>query len=198
MTYSLAGYYIDWNKFQFDETTPAGQLGVFNGSDARSIGVELEANGRITEQLHFNLGYSYTDAEVTEDFVIQDLEAFGGVFTNTIEDSIAAYDGDNLPNVPKHSFSGGLDFEQPLMNNWFLNWHVDTSFRSKSQSTFNRMFCTAETTLNRIHFLSGMRQSPWMPTNGVRASTVGIFSAKKVLPAAHQQDFPATGAPMST
>ena len=138
VTYSLAGYYIDWNNFQFDETTPAGQLGVFNGSEARSIGVELEANGRITEQLRFNLGYSYTDAEITEDFVIRDLVAFGGVFTNTVEDSIAANDGDNLPNVPKHSFTGGLDFEQPVMNNWFLNWHVDTSFRSKSQSTFNR------------------------------------------------------------
>ena len=134
VNYSLAGYYIDWEGFQFDENTPSGQFGVFNGSEARTMGVELEARGKITEQLRFNFGYSYTDAEVTKDFVIRDLELFTGVPI----DHIPASDGDPLPGVPEHSLAGGLDFQQPLQsNNWVLNWHIDGSYRSDAQSTFN-------------------------------------------------------------
>ncbi|MDC0185798.1 TonB-dependent receptor [Gammaproteobacteria bacterium] len=136
MTYSLAGYNIDWKNFQFDENTPSAQVAVFNGSDARTTGVELEAKGRITEQLRFNFGYNYTDSQVTKDFVIQDCAAFSAC--TVIIDNIVFNDGDNMPGVPEHSFSGGLDFEQPLKSNgWLLNWHIDTSFRSKAQSTFN-------------------------------------------------------------
>jgi len=136
VTYSLAGYYIDWKNFQFDAGTPSAQVAVYNGSDARTVGVELEARGRITEQLRFNFGYNYTDSQVTQDFVIQDCAAFSSC--TAIVDSIAFNDGDNMPGVPKHSFSGGLDFEQPLKSNgWLLNWHIDGSYRSKAQSTFN-------------------------------------------------------------
>ncbi len=144
--YSMAGFYTDWKKFQFDERSPSGQPAVFNGPDARTFGVELEAVGNITEQLRFNFGYSYTDAQVSEDFVLRDYAAFGGIFTNNVIDSIVLNDGDKLPNVPKHSFSGGLDFEQPLKsNNWMLNWHIDASYRSKAQSTFNPTLASGKT-----------------------------------------------------
>ena len=135
-TYSLAGYYIDWKKFQFEALSPSGIAGVFNGEAARSLGVELEVRGNIAENLHLDFGYSYTDAQVTEDFTLIDLAAFTGVPVAGQQ----MFDGDPLPGVPEHSVTIGLDYLQPLKfgNGWTLNYHVDGSFRDKTQSTFNQ------------------------------------------------------------
>ena len=134
-TYSLAGYYIEWESFQFEAFSPSGIGGVFNGEEARSLGVEVQARGNITENLHLDFGYAYTDAEVTEDFTLFDLASFTGTLTAGQE----TFDGDPLPGVPEHSVTIGLDYVQPLKfaNGWTLNYQVDGSFRDETQSTFN-------------------------------------------------------------
>ena len=134
-TYSLAGYYIDWEKFQFEALSPSGLAGVFNGRTARSLGVEAQAKGDIADNLSLDLGYAYTDAQVTEDFTLMDKAAFTGVLVPGQQ----MFDGDPLPGVPEHSVTISLDYLQPLKfgNGWTLNYHVDGSFRDETQSTFN-------------------------------------------------------------
>ena len=134
-TYSLAGYYIDWENFQFEALSPGGLAGVFNGEAARSLGVEVQARGKIAENLSLDIGYSYTDAQITEDFTLFDLAPFTGELVTGQQ----MFDGDPLPGVPEHSVAIGLDYFQPLKfgNGWTLNYHVDGSFRDETQSTFN-------------------------------------------------------------
>ena len=133
--YSLAGYYIDWENFQFEALSPSGLSGVFNGDKARSLGVEVEARGNIADNLSVDFGYSYTDAEVTEDFTLFDL----ALFTGELVAGNQMFDGDSLPGVPKHSLTIGLDYLQPLKfdNGWTLQYHVDGSFRDDTKATFN-------------------------------------------------------------
>jgi outer membrane receptor protein involved in Fe transport len=112
---------------------------VINGEEARSYGFEFEASARVTDRFDLSLGYSYTDAEVTESFAIQDL-APGGLFTvpPTTLSQILVFDGDPLPGVPKHSFTMAADYTQPLPNaDWSLLFHVNGSYRSSAVSTFN-------------------------------------------------------------
>lgn len=133
--YSMAGYYIDWDNFQFEAFTASAFAAVLNGEKARSLGFELEANGDITDHLSFNFGYSYVDAEVTRDFTIQDLSNGAG---SPLADSIAVSDGDKLPNVPKHTLTAGVDFVQPFgSNGWTLAYHTDVNYRSKTNSVLN-------------------------------------------------------------
>ena len=134
-TYSLAGYYIDWKNFQFESLSPSGLGGVFNGLTARSLGVELEARGNITKNLHLDFGYAYTDAQITEDFTLFDLAPFTGALVPGVQQ----FDGDALPGVPEHTVTIGLDYLQPLTfaNGWTLNYHVDGSFRDETTSDFN-------------------------------------------------------------
>lgn len=140
VSYTLAGYYIEWDNFQFDDQTSGAQNGVFNGSEARSYGVELEAKGHITDNLQFNVGYGYTNAEVTESFRIQDIALATALTTPVIIDNIIVNDGDPLPGVPEHSLALGLDYVQPLKSNgWTLNYHLDGNYRSSTQSTFNQV-----------------------------------------------------------
>ena len=137
MSYTLAGFFVEWEDLQFDAFTPGFIPVVLNGSEAESIGVELELDAQINEALSVNLGYAYTDAEATADKQIIDLDLGGGQLVSSNE----VFDGDPVPNVPKHSLTLGVDFTQPLTfgNNWTLNWHVDGSFRDDTRTAFNSL-----------------------------------------------------------
>ena len=134
-TYSLAAYLIEWDNFQFSAFTPSALGGVFNGDTAESLGVELEVNGNLTENLSLDFGYAYTDAKITSDFQLFDISPFAP----GLQPGASTFDGDALPQVPKHSVTFGLDYRQPLTfgNGWTLNYHVDGSFRDETKSTFN-------------------------------------------------------------
>ena len=137
MSYTLAGFFIEWEDLQFDAFTPGFVPAVFNGSEAESIGIELELDAQINEALSVNLGYAYTDAEASADKEIIDLDLGGGQLVSSNQ----VFDGDPVPNVPEHMLTLGLDYTQPLTigNSWALNWHVDGSFRDEAQTTFNSL-----------------------------------------------------------
>lgn len=136
VAYSLAGYIIDWSGFQFDTFNGAFLPLVVNGSEVETRGIELSLQGNITEQLSFNLGYGYTEAEVQEDLTISDLPLGGGAPVP----QTTLFDGDQVPGVPEHSVTLGLDYEHPVNfigNDFVMKWHVDGSFRDETQSNFN-------------------------------------------------------------
>ena len=71
MQFSTAAFYITWKNFQFDTFFPVSNFPfVGNANEARSQGVELEVAAQITSRLRATLGYTYTNAETTEDFAI--------------------------------------------------------------------------------------------------------------------------------
>ena len=140
MTYTVAGFHIDWDNFQFDDFTTIGFQAVLNGTKAVSQGIEIELNGLIGEGLSYSLGYNYTDARVDESFGILDLN-YGALLVDPPAPPVVAYSGDKgdpLPGSIKHIATLSLDYLQPLKHqDWTVNYHLNGFYRSSTQSTFS-------------------------------------------------------------
>lgn len=142
LNYSLAAFLVEWDNFQFESLVVNGFKVVLNGEEAQTRGLELEVNGNLGEHFSYNVGYSYVDAEVSQDFVISDYLAgtTGNFFIPPLTTAplINVAEGNPLPSVPANTLSVGLDYVQPLnRDNWSLRYHVDGRYASESYSTFN-------------------------------------------------------------
>lgn len=127
-------FLLNWNDLQLSTST-GEEFGFIpvtvNGGKARSSGVELEAKAMIAENFVMNIAYSYTNARLTEDAPLIELETAGG-------DEIFALDGNRVPLVPRHKFYIGMDYFQPLSNsNGEIRYHLDASFTDSMPSALN-------------------------------------------------------------
>lgn len=140
VNYTFDYFYINWNNFQLDTQAYAGGYSLAaNGAKARSRGVELSLDGQITSQWDYQFGYTFTKAEVAQDFAIKDnLDDGSGGFASIV----TAKDGDALPNAPQHSATLGVNYSHaaPFLDDWKMRWHVNGSYRS---STLSRLVNTA-------------------------------------------------------
>jgi len=119
MRYTATAFRIDWEKMQYDTFVgPALLPAVINGGDAVSEGIELEITAQLSEFLQVTTGYTFTDAEATEDA--------GPIM-----------DGDTLPGISDHTFSVNLDYSQALGNNSELHYNFNGSYRSDFKTNFN-------------------------------------------------------------
>ncbi|MFQ3236561.1 MAG: iron complex outermembrane receptor protein [Paraglaciecola sp.] len=97
ISYSADIYMVKWDDPQLNTGTAWWSFFMAqNGQAAQTSGLELEANMAVTDQLTMRVGYSYTDAELTED-VIQPQS-----------DAIVATAGAKLPGVADNVFSLSL------------------------------------------------------------------------------------------
>jgi len=119
---SSALFRIDWSDIQTTVRTPIGFSYQGNAGKAVSQGVEIEVNARdiLLSGLSFNLGYSYTDAKLTET-----IERIG-------------FKGERMPMVPRHALSAMLDYSVEVGSGLKagLNWL--TSYTSGSHADFGR------------------------------------------------------------
>jgi outer membrane receptor protein involved in Fe transport len=91
----------DWNKPQLNILTPVGAFyAAVNGNTARSRGVEVSLEERLSKELSVSTAYTYTDAELSSGFVVAGT-TFGG-------------DGTRLPGVPTNQLSLGADYLRPI------------------------------------------------------------------------------------
>lgn len=118
--YSAALFNIVWDKPQADVfVTFVGYQAIQNGEEATSQGLESDFEFQLTDSLHMNLGYAYTDAEISED-----------------SPNLAANEGDPLNNVPEHNLTFALDYQQPI-GDFNLNFHLDGNWKSDVTQNFN-------------------------------------------------------------
>jgi len=80
-----------------------GFYAVANGKNARSAGFEGQLEGRAFEHLHYSLGYTFTDAQLTSNFISP---------TGTV----LAVNGERLPGTPEHAITLAGDYTVPLPN----------------------------------------------------------------------------------
>ena len=102
-SYAFDIYSMDLKDTQISTVTPVGWPVVVNSNGARTRGFELELNGRIIDHLTYNVGYSNTDAVLTDNFNV--LTHFG---------SIGGADGQQLPGSPRNSATGSLTYDWPF------------------------------------------------------------------------------------
>lgn len=131
--YTVDYFYIDWNNFQVDTTAIASGFPIaVNGPKARSRGIEIALNGQLTTHFGYEFGYSYANAEVARDFVVNDLDT-----SHQPVAIITGKDGDALPNAPQHSATLGLTYTHAapeVLPGWQMRWHLNGSYRSSTLS----------------------------------------------------------------
>jgi outer membrane receptor protein involved in Fe transport len=116
MTFNGSLFYIDWKEIQLSDRSFGGAIPItVNGNDAESKGVEASFNWLITDKWQVRAGYSYTNAELSEDAPL----VAGG-----------SSKGDRLPGSPEHQGSLLISFLQPLRSN--LDLMIDYGLTTQS------------------------------------------------------------------
>lgn len=120
--YSAAVYRIDWEDIQLETSSASTSAIIVNGGKARSQGGEFELWWAPLDSLRVTTGYSYTDAQLTQDVLLP----VGGQLTPG-----AGAKDDPLPGVSKHQFSAMFDYRIPLADSRALVLHLDGAYRSE-------------------------------------------------------------------
>jgi outer membrane receptor protein involved in Fe transport len=138
--YTADVFFVDWNNFQLDTSSYYGGYPlVGNGEKAHSKGVELSFDGKLGPHFGYALGYTYTIAEVAQNFSILDRLDDGTDHEAAI---VSAQSGYPLPNSPKNSATISLDYAHvtvPLAPYWSMRFHLDGNYRS---ATLSRLLST--------------------------------------------------------
>jgi outer membrane receptor protein involved in Fe transport len=120
LQYTLAAYRIDWEDIQFETAASATTAIIVNGGEARSQGLELEVAWAAGVNTMLTAGYSYTDAELTQDVLLP----VGGQLAPG-----AGFKGDRLPGVSEHQFSTSFDQRWPIGGERAILLHLDAAYR---------------------------------------------------------------------
>lgn len=127
--YTFDIFYDEWSKPQIGTFTPYLVWPVtVNGKKARSKGAEFELRGPIGAGFDLALGYSYTDAQLTEDFC---LPAGLGDGVNIDPCAIVGVAGTVLPSAPKHSGTFTLNYAHQLVNGDVIKASLNANYKSK-------------------------------------------------------------------
>jgi outer membrane receptor protein involved in Fe transport len=143
LRYSASIYRIDLDNFQFNAYSLAGGYSaVYNGSSARTKGIETEVKAAVTESLTLSVGYTYTDARTTSAVQKSDLvtyaliPAYGGTGPTDTAPFLNIASGVRLPGVPKNTATFGIDYMVPEVflgqGDRTLLLHADTAYRSSA------------------------------------------------------------------
>jgi outer membrane receptor protein involved in Fe transport len=123
--YTVTLFRVDWKDIQLNTATPNwGFYVVQNGGKARTQGLEAELQGRLTDELRFNLGYSYVDAKLVED-----------MFSPVNSVTPIARSGAMLPGTPKNSFNIGLNWTRTLSNGVVWNSWLNGYYQSETRNS---------------------------------------------------------------
>ena len=141
--YSGDVFWINLSDFQFDALNLAAFPVTYNGSRARSKGVELQWSAALGSDWTASLGYAYTRAVVTRSFNLIDyvpyalIPSLGGTGATESIFGGPIPSGSKLPGVPANSATLGIDYKPPaivgLLANRPLTLHVDGLYHSSSE-----------------------------------------------------------------
>ena len=113
-------FYIDWKDQQAVVYTSPVTRVIRNAAAATSMGAEIEATARVTENLSVYGNYGYLDAKY-DDFV---------------DDVLGAdYSGNSLPYAPRHSFALGARWQSEVTDRVDFVSGADFTYRSSYSFT---------------------------------------------------------------
>ena len=122
-TFNADVFYVDWNNPQVNTaTTNWGFFAVQNARKATTRGVELQLGGKLGMNLHYGVGYTYTDARLADDAISAD----GTYIINA--------KGARLPGAPQQQVNLSGDYTIPFAAS-SANLHADGYYQSSTQDT---------------------------------------------------------------
>lgn len=124
VAYTMAAYHIGWDNPQLDVfVSAAGFASVLNAESAESQGIEVEVQANLSPNFDLTLGYTHTDAELTDDFSV------GGA---------SGADGDALPGVAEHQATLAVNYSHVLSDTWSLEWHLNAQYKGEAENALAR------------------------------------------------------------
>jgi iron complex outermembrane recepter protein len=149
MRYVLDAYRVNLENFQFDSVNLSGLPMTYNGSEARSQGIELDLQFAFSRDTSASLGYAYTNAEVRKTFTLYDYPPYATIPGGSGETAplfggpIVA--GSKLPGVPENTLTFGIDhtLHPSMLGSSSLTLHADGAYRDtetaniKADSPYN-------------------------------------------------------------
>ncbi|MET0239324.1 MAG: TonB-dependent receptor [Sphingobium sp.] len=129
LTLNIAGYWIEWSDPQVDSATQIGLAPItINGAGARSRGVELSFDAKMTPRFSLRGNFAHIDAELTDLsprlIALIDPPGFKGRDENgdTLGGArfIDGQPGDRLPGSPQFQGSVFADYVMPVGSDWEL------------------------------------------------------------------------------
>lgn len=138
-TYAVDVYYTDWENPQLNTATPNwGFFAVINGDTASTKGFEAEISGLLTDTLSYNFGYTYADAELTDDVIAPAGNLFGN---GVLYPDLIGADGDRLPGTARNVFNASLVHNVTLSNNATLNTVLSGYYQSSTLNSIGDLEC---------------------------------------------------------
>lgn len=130
INYSMAGFLIDWDNIQVNSLVTSNALAaVVNGGKARSKGIELELDGKITDNLSLMASYTYTRAK---------MRSFSPLLVNEVFFGVAPTDlSPQLPGTPKSSFAIGGSLTVPLANENEIIFDLNANYTGRINTSID-------------------------------------------------------------
>ena len=127
LTFNGALFYVKWKNPQLSSATVNASIPItINADGAKSKGIELNGQWRMTQQFRVRGSYSYTESKLTADVpsLIRTFTPPG--FSSSFEDGKK---GDRLPGSPKSQFSVFGTYDYPLANGNQLHFNAGYSWQ---------------------------------------------------------------------
>ena len=134
LRYSAALYRVNWKDIQIQTFGQSGDPVVVNGGTARSQGLELELGARLGDGWSANFGYGFTDARLTQDFVVIDNVSGAAVPSTPL---ISGKNGNRLPYVPRETLTADVGYAKSIGSNLDLDAHLSAAYRSDVLTQIN-------------------------------------------------------------
>ena len=132
LRYSADVFYINWKDPQIGISTPNTWPVAVNGKSAASKGVEFEVHTPLfTPTLNLTLGYSYTDAKLTQSFCLPVGDGTGNP-NGFIPCGIQGLNGERLPGTTQNSGSATLSYTQPVAQAREIIYTLNADYRGSA------------------------------------------------------------------
>jgi iron complex outermembrane receptor protein len=134
LRYTVDVFLIKLDNFQFNSFSNNGFPAVFNGTEAKSKGAELETQFQMTRQLSLGLSYAYTDAKVSKGFTINDyvpLTLIDSPDNPQLSPAASIARNARLPVTPQNSANAMVNYTIPL-GSAALQLHADLAYRDSA------------------------------------------------------------------
>jgi outer membrane receptor protein involved in Fe transport len=131
LSYTASLFHVDWDKPQLNVATPSGAYyAVANGEEAQSIGLETEFFWQASDNFRLSGGYTYIEAELTEDLLLHDASD-----TTDGKSELRATDGASVPMTPEHSINLSGVFSSELSSGRMLITRMDGYYQSDVENS---------------------------------------------------------------
>jgi outer membrane receptor protein involved in Fe transport len=131
LTYTAALFFVDWEDPQLNVSTPSGAYyAVANGSKAETKGLETEFNWAVTDSIRLFGGYTYLNAELTEDLFLHDANPATDGATE-----LRATKGAELPGTAEHTVNLAATHTMSLSDGFDLISRIDGYYQSEVENS---------------------------------------------------------------